>query len=137
LKDLIILIREFLTHCGPKSQQFEEMVQDLEDAFQERMFPLDPIEYLREISFEEHIYKEEYPDEFSHAQTPDKTFDQNKVFIPALPLNEDIQASIPPSHQEENMMSCEPFEDLDDTLFHDLGREEALEETLDIFICYR
>jgi hypothetical protein len=29
-------------------------------------------------------------------------------------------------------MSCDPFEDLDDTLFHDLGNEEVLEETLDM-----
>jgi hypothetical protein len=36
------------------------------------------------------------------------------------------------AHQEENMMSCDPFEDLDDTLFHDLGSEEVLEETLDM-----
>jgi hypothetical protein len=29
-------------------------------------------------------------------------------------------------------MSCDPFEDLDDTLFHDFGSEEVLEETLDM-----
>jgi hypothetical protein len=53
------------------------------------------------------------------------------VLIYALPLDEDIQASVPPAHQEENMMSCDPFEDLDDTLFHDFGSEEVLEEPLD------
>jgi hypothetical protein len=30
------------------------------------------------------------------------------------------------------MMSCDPFEDLDDTLFHDFGSEEVLEEPLDM-----
>jgi hypothetical protein len=36
------------------------------------------------------------------------------------------------SHQEENTMSCDPFEDLDDALFHDLESEEVSEETLDM-----
>jgi hypothetical protein len=36
------------------------------------------------------------------------------------------------SHQEENTMSCDPFEDLDDTLFHILEGEEVSEETLDM-----
>jgi hypothetical protein len=34
-------------------------------------------------------------------------------------------------YQEENMMSCDPFEDLDDTLFHDFGSEEVSEDPLD------
>jgi hypothetical protein len=38
---------------------------------------------------------------------------------------------VPPAHQEENMMSCNPFEDLDDTSFHDFGSEEVLEDPLD------
>ena len=29
-------------------------------------------------------------------------------------------------------MSCDPFEDLDDVLFHDLESEEVLKETLDM-----
>jgi hypothetical protein len=29
-------------------------------------------------------------------------------------------------------MSCDPFEDLDDALFHDLEIEEVSEETLDM-----
>jgi hypothetical protein len=36
------------------------------------------------------------------------------------------------SHQEENTMSCDPFEDLDDSLFHELESEEVSEETLDM-----
>jgi hypothetical protein len=36
------------------------------------------------------------------------------------------------SHQEENIMSCDPFEDIDDALFHDLESEEVLEEILDM-----
>jgi hypothetical protein len=30
------------------------------------------------------------------------------------------------------MMSCNPFKDIDDTLFHDFGRKEVLEEPLDV-----
>jgi hypothetical protein len=41
---------------------------DLEDAFQERMFPLDLIENLREISFEEHLYKEEDSNELQDLE---------------------------------------------------------------------
>jgi hypothetical protein len=51
----------------------------------------------------------------------DETFDEEKVIISALPFDEDIQAFVPPAHREENMMSCNPFEDLDDTLFRDFG----------------
>jgi hypothetical protein len=35
------------------------------------------------------------------------------------------------SNQEENIMSCEPFEDLDDALFHDCGNEEKCQKDLD------
>jgi hypothetical protein len=83
------------------------------------------------------IYEESYqedPDEVSHVEDPDETFDEDEVLISSLPLDEDIQASAPPAHQEENMMSCDPFEDLDDTLFHDFGSEEVLEEPLDATI---
>jgi hypothetical protein len=53
------------------------------------------------------------------------------VFISTLPFDEDIQAFVPPTHQEENMISDNPFEYLDDTLFLDFGSEEVLEEPLD------
>jgi hypothetical protein len=64
-------------------------------------------------------------------EDPDETFDEEEVLISSLPFDEDIQAFVPPAHQEENMMSCNPFEDLDDTLFCDFGSEEVLEEPLD------
>ena len=51
----------------------------------------------------------------------DIKFDEEKV----------LQASVSPAHQEENMMICNPFEYLDDTLFHDFGSEEVLEDPLD------
>jgi hypothetical protein len=36
------------------------------------------------------------------------------------------------SHQQENIMIFDRFEDLDDTLFHDLERKEVSEETLNM-----
>jgi hypothetical protein len=46
----------------------------------------------------------------------DETYDEDEVF--SLPLDEDIQISSSPTHQEENMMSYNPFENFDDALFH-------------------
>jgi hypothetical protein len=45
--------------------------------------------------------------------------------------DEYVQAIIPPTHQEKNNMSYDPFEDLDEIQFHDRGSEGALEEPLD------
>jgi hypothetical protein len=59
LEELVIFIREFLKSYGPKSQQFEDIICDLEDAFQERIFLLDIIEHLRVIHTKEHLYMEE------------------------------------------------------------------------------
>jgi hypothetical protein len=53
------------------------------------------------------------------------------VIISSIPFDEDIHDFVPPTHQEENMMSYDPFEDLDDTLFNEFGSEKVLEETLD------
>jgi hypothetical protein len=83
------------------------------------MFPLDSIEHLRKISYERDLYEEEGPNEVFHVEYLDGPFD------------EDIWASFPHPRQEENMMSCIPFEDLDDTLFHDFVNEEVLEDPLD------
>jgi hypothetical protein len=82
---------------------------------------------------EEHAYEESFqedPDEAYHVEDFEEAFNEDEV----LSLNdpdEDIQAVIPPTHQEENTMSYDPFEDLDDSLFHDPGSEGALEEPSD------
>jgi hypothetical protein len=49
---------------------------------------------------------EEDPDE----EDPDETYNEDEVY--ALPLDEDIQTSAPPAHQEENMMSYNPLRNL-------------------------
>jgi hypothetical protein len=36
------------------------------------------------------------------------------------------------NHQEENTMSCDPFKELDDVLFHELESEEVSKKTLDM-----
>jgi hypothetical protein len=56
---------------------------------------------------------------------------EDEVILFSLPFDEDIWASISPAHQEENMISYNPFENFDDTLFHDFGSEEVLEDPLD------
>jgi hypothetical protein len=99
----------------------EEMMNHIKEIFQK---------FVEELSLEDeeilegHIYEEihqEDPDE-----DPNKVFDEDEVLIPTLPFDEDIQTLIPPTHQEYNMMCCNHFEYLDDTLFHDFGSEEVL-----------
>jgi hypothetical protein len=45
------------------------------------------------------------------------------VLISSIPFDQDIQAYAPLAHQEESMMSHDPFEDIYDALFHDFGSE--------------
>jgi hypothetical protein len=59
----------------------------------------------------------------------DETYDEDEVS--SLPLDEDIQTSAPPAHQEEKMISYNPFENFDDALFHDYGNEENFQKDLD------
>jgi hypothetical protein len=53
------------------------------------------------------------------------------VFSPLSNEDEVIQASIPPTHEEENVVSCTPFQVFDVASFHDSESEEVLEEPLD------
>jgi hypothetical protein len=85
-------------------------------------------EILEEYSYEE-IFQE-YPDEACHIEYYEEEFNEDEV----LSLNdpdEDIQVVIPPTHQEENIMSYDPFENLDDNLFHDTGSEGSLKDPSD------
>jgi len=86
-------------------------------------------ETIDEQVLEGKIYEESYredPDEFSYVEYLDETFYEDEVLIFALPFDEDIQTFVPPAHQEENMMSCNYFEYIDDTLCHDFGNGEVL-----------
>jgi hypothetical protein len=71
---------------------------------------------LEEDTHEENL--EEDPDE----EDSNKTCDQDEVS--SLPLDEDTHIFSSLAHQEENMMSYNPFENFDDALFHDCGNEE-------------
>jgi hypothetical protein len=64
------------------------------------------------------------PKEEICKETPHE--DQVLVFAPTF--YEVIQASIPPTQEEENVVSCFPLQIFDDDLFHDLENEEVLEE---------
>jgi hypothetical protein len=71
----------------------------------------------------------ETKDEENLEEDPDETYDEDKVS--SLPLDEDIHPSTPLAHQEENTMSYNPFENVDDALFHDCENEENCQKDLD------
>ena len=50
--------------------------------------------------------------------------------VSSLPLDEDIHTSTSPTHQEDKMMSYNPFENFDDALFRDYGNEENCQKDL-------
>jgi hypothetical protein len=77
---------------------------------------------------DETIYEEKI-EEDPNEEDLDETYDEDEVS--ALPLDEDIQTFAPPTHQEDNMMIYNPFENFDDALFHDCGNEEKIQKDLD------
>jgi hypothetical protein len=87
---------------------------------------------------EEEIYEEGHQplreeQELPHDSVEDneETPHEDEVLVSTPPFDEVIQASIPPTHEEENMVSYTPFQDFDDALFYDSESEEVLEEPLD------
>jgi hypothetical protein len=90
----------------------------LQDVFQELKHTL-----CREgFPINDETIDEENLEEDPNEEDLDETYDKDEAS--ALPLYEDIQTSPPPAHQEENMMSYNPFENFDDSLFHDYGNED-------------
>jgi hypothetical protein len=77
---------------------------------------------------DETIYEENIEEDHD-GEDLDETYDEYEVF--SLPLDEDIQTSSPLAHQEENMMSFNPFENFDDALFHECGNGENFQMDLD------
>ena len=107
-----MFIESFLRHYQPATQILQDALEELKHALCREGFPVDD-ETIDEEVLEGHIYEESYQedsDEFSHVDDLDKTFDEDEVLISSLPLDENIQSFAPPLHQEENMMSCDPFE---------------------------
>jgi len=68
------------------------------------LFPsLDDEEVLEEKTYEK-IY-EEYLDEFYHVEYPDDTFDEDEAVTAVLPLDEDVNAFTPPTHEDKEMFT--------------------------------
>jgi len=112
------------------NKSVEEMMNQVKDLFQESAKE----QFLTyEEVLKEHAYQEifqEYFDEAYYVEDSEEAFNQVEVVSLNDP-DEDIQATIPPTHQEEKIMSYDPFKDLDDSLFHDPVSEGALEYPLD------
>jgi hypothetical protein len=95
---------------------------------------------LYDVVTEKYGYQENFPNDDEPLSMPEEVYklirdqDQDGEFfdqVSSLPLDEDIQTSASPAHQEENMMSYNPFENFDDALFHDCGNEENCQKDLD------
>jgi hypothetical protein len=115
------IIEEFPWNYRPTTQSLQDAFQEIKHTLCREGFLIDD-ETIDEEVLDRHICEENYQahlEEVSHVEYLDETFD------------EDIQAFVPPTHQQENMLSCNPFENLDVTLFHTFGSKQALEEILD------
>jgi hypothetical protein len=104
------LIEEYLKHYRPATQNLQDIFQELKDVLCRECFLVDE-------------------DEENVEEDLNKTYDEDE--ISTFPLDEDIQASASPTHQEENMMSYNPFENFDDSLFHDFGNEQNYQKDID------
>jgi hypothetical protein len=132
----------------PKEESYEEGYQPLEE---EKELPHDSIEenedfieerepqevnheeyYQEEHEFpcecvkEEHFGKTHFVKDLIHEETPHE--DEALIFSP--PSSEVMQASIPPSYEEKNVVSFTPFQVFDFPLLCDSESEEVLEDTL-------
>jgi len=97
----------------------------LQDAFQELKHTLCREGFLiNDETIDEEDLEKDLDEEY-----PNETYDEDEAST--LPLDEDIQTSTPPAHQEENMIIYNPFENFDDALFHDCGNEENCQKDLD------
>jgi hypothetical protein len=97
-----------------------------QDQDQEGEF-FDPIEDDEDLA-EEHIHEERLEGDLDE-EDPVDIYDEDEVF--SLPLDEDIQTFVSPTHQEEKIMSYNPFENFDDALIHDFGNKEKRQKELD------
>jgi hypothetical protein len=110
-----------------KEKYYHEIYQTLEE---EKELPHEGL--IEEVSpqKEEHELPHEYIKCFNEL-IHEEDLHEDEVLLSSLPFDEDIHASIPLTHQEENMISYNPFVIFDDIFFHDFGIEEVLEEFLD------
>jgi len=95
------LVEEFLRHCRPATQNLQDTFRELKDTLYREGFPVDD-ETIDEEVLEGQICEESYQahlEEVSHVEALDETFDEDEVLISSLPLDENIHASAPPTHQ--------------------------------------
>jgi hypothetical protein len=104
----------------------EELYKLFMDQNQDGEF-FDPILDDEDLS-KEHIHEERLEGDLDE-EDPDEIYDEEEVF--SLPIDEDIQTFVSPAHQEENMMTCNPFENFDYALFHVFGNKEKCQKDLD------
>jgi len=134
-----------------KEEIYEEGYQPLEE---EEESPHDPIrdnEDLIEERVPEKVNHEEdhqvHEHEFPYGYSKEEHFDgthlveyliheevpyEYELLVFAPSFDEVIQSSIPPTHEEANMVSYTPFHDFDDALLYDSESEEVPEEPLDV-----
>jgi len=112
------LIEEFLRQYRPATQSLQDAFHGLKHTLAKKVFRSMMRLYMKKKL-------EEDPDE----EDPNETYDEDEVS--ALPLDEDIQTFAPLAHQEDTMMSYNPFENFDDALFHDYGNKKNCQKDLD------
>jgi hypothetical protein len=115
----------------PHHPSWKEILQKEREKYANEVFE-EMMNQVKEI-LEEHAYEKSFQedlDEFYHVEYSKEEFIEDEVLSLNNP-DDDIQATIPSTHQEENIMSYGPFEELDENLFHDLGSEGTLEEPSD------
>jgi hypothetical protein len=113
-----------------------DSIENNEDLSKER----DPEEVTHEEDHQVHKVEHELPcepveehfDEARHVEDPNHKEahheDKTSIFAPLSNEDEVIQASIAPTHEEENVVSYTSFQVSDVASFHDLESEEVLEE---------
>ena len=109
-----------------------EREKDANESIEEMMNQVK--EMLKEHAYEEIL--QEHPNESYHVEYLEEAFNEDEV-ISLNDQDEHIQDVIPPTHKEEKTMSYDPFEDIDENLFHDPRSEEAsdvVDQHIDSFI---
>jgi hypothetical protein len=153
ISSLTIFIDEFLKQWAPRTQRYEDILHNLTVALQEEGLLSNPIEdnedlikeqEPEEVTHEEshQVHKvehellyepiEEHFNEAHHVEDPIHEEDETSVFSPPFDEDEVIQTSIPPAHEEENVVSCTPFQVFDVGSSYDLESDGFSEEPLDV-----
>jgi hypothetical protein len=147
ISSFIHLISRFINLTKPHCQMYEDVLQNLMVALDDRGFTTEIVEDLRKVYhdqyqessdiedevYEEHCQPLEEEQDFSHNSiecSEDITREVNyedEAPVTAPPSDKALQDPIPPAKSEENEVSYFPFEIFDDTLFYDSNSREEME----------